>query len=214
MIVRLRNRAAARGEARQALMREVRVRHRAPGHVRFDLPAALCVPGAAEMLERALRRVEGVYRVTLFAGMGKLSIRWAEEVCTLAQVVHALGGAVEAVADGVAATPEPAPQGLVERLKASGPVARLRERYRDLKAKAVVLNQIMAIKTGGKVAMPFDAKDWALHFANDLVVYYLIRTHWDRIMRQWLPQPWTYRYQWATVVYLVFLLVRFRKARK
>lgn len=214
MIVRLRNRAAARNEARQALMREVRVRHRAPGHVRFDLPAALCVPGAAEMLERALRRVEGVYRVTLFAGMGKLSIRWAEEVCTLAQVVRALSGAVEAVADGAIAAPEAAPQGLVERIKASGPVARLRERYRDLKAKAVVLNQIMAIKTGGKVAMPFDAKDWALHFANDLVVYYLIRTHWDRIMRQWLPQPWTYRYQWATVVYLVFLLVRFRKARK
>lgn len=214
MIVRLRNRAAARDEARQSLMREVRVRHRAPGHVRFDLPAVLCAPGAAEMLDRALRRVEGVYRVTLFAGMGKLSIRWAEEVCTLAQVVRALSGAVEAVADGGGAAPEPAPQGLVERIKSSGPVARLRDRYRDLKAKAVVLNQIMAIKTGGKVAMPFDAKDWALHFANDLVVYYLIRTHWDRIMRQWLPQPWTYRYQWATVVYLVFLLVRFRKARK
>jgi hypothetical protein len=214
MIVRLRNRAAARDESRQALMREVRVRHRAPGHVRFDLPAALCAPGAAEMLERALRRVEGVYRVTLFAGMGKLSIRWAEEVCTLAQVVRALSGAVEAVADGGVAAPEAVPQGLVERIKSSGPVARLRDRYRDLKAKAVVLNQIMAIKTGGKVAMPFDAKDWALHFANDLVVYYLIRTHWDRIMRQWLPQPWTYRYQWATVVYLVFLLVRFRKARK
>ena len=144
----------------------------------------------------------------------QLGISSDDFIPTLAQVVRALSGAVAALADGGAAAPEPAPQGLVERIKSSGPVARLRDRYRDLKAKAVVLNQIMAIKTGGKVAMPFDAKDWALHFANDLVVYYLIRTHWDRIMRQWLPNPWTYRYQWATVVYLVFLLVRFRKARK
>lgn len=217
MIVRLKGKAA-RESARQDLMRAVRVRYRAPGHVRFDLPDALCAPAAAEAVERTLRQVDGVYRVNVFAGAGKLSIRWAEEVCSLAEVVRALAATVSAVADGVVASPPPAAVaaggGVVGRLAAWGPVARLRARYDDLRDKAVVLNRIMAVKTGGKVMLPFDAKDWALHFANDLVVYYLIRVHWDRITKQWLPNPWTYRYQWATVVYLVFLLVRFRKAKK
>lgn len=221
MIVRLKGKAA-RESARQDLMRAVRVRHRAPGHVRFDLPPELCVPAAAGMVEHALRQVDGVYRVVVFTGAGKLSIRWAEEVCALAEVVRALSSVVAAIADG-AVVPQasvavpvkvPAGTGLAVRVRNWAPVARLKARYDDLKGKAQVLNQIMAIKTGGKVNLPFDAKDWAIHFANDLVVYYLIRVHWDRIMRQWLPSPWTYRYQWATVVYLVFLLVRFRKAKK
>ena len=225
MIVRLKGKAA-RDSARQDLMRAVRVRHRAPGHVRFDLPSELCAPAAAGMVEHALRQMDGVYRVVVFVGAGKLSIRWAEEVCSLAEVVRTLSSVVAAIADGAVppasvAVPAKVPAGtrvagtgLAARVRNWAPVARLRARYEDLKAKAQVLNQIMAIKTGGKVNLPFDAKDWAIHFANDLVVYYLIRVHWDRIMRQWLPSPWTYRYQWATVVYLVFLLVRFRKAKK
>src|SRR5512145_1916667 len=182
MILRLKSRAAARDEARQSLMQAVRVRHRAPGHVRFDLPAALCAPDAAAAVERGLRQVEGVYRVTLFTGAGKLSIRWAEEVCSLAAVVRRLAAIVGDFADGAAvpATAAPSP-GLWARLKAAAPVVRLRARYDELKAKAAVLNQIMALKTGGKVALPVDAKDWVMHFANDLVVYYLIRIHWDRI---------------------------------
>lgn len=219
MIVRLKGKAA-RDEARDRLMRSVRVRHRAPGHVRFDLPETLRTPAAAALLEAGLRQQEGVYRVTVFTGAGKLSIRWAEEVCGLAEVVRRLAAVVADIADGaVAAVTLPVPVAgaggtLLERVRNAAPVARLRARYHDLKAKAVVLNQIVALKTGRKVPMPFDAKDWALHFANDLVVYYLIRVHWDRIVRLWLPRPWTYRYQWATVVYLVFLLVRFRKAAK
>lgn len=213
MIVRRKTKDTQAQSARRALWSEMVVRHRSPGHIRFDLPACLTEPAAAAALETGLRRVPGVYRVALFPSMGKLSIRWFEEECSLAELVRALAPLAEAAATAGQrpATPRP---GLMQRLKQAGPLARLRSRYDDVRAKGELVYRLMAAKSGAKAVLPFDAKDWFIHFANDLVVFYLIRLHWDRIVGQWLPRPWTFRYQWMTVVYLVFLLVRFRKARK
>lgn len=213
MIVRRKTKDAQAEQARRTLWQEVVVRHRGPGHVRFDLPAALLTADAVAALESGLRRIDGVYRVFLFPGQGKLSIRWAEEVCSVADIARVLAALVGRIAEGGPALARPRP-GLLQRLIQAPPVARLRARYDDLRAKGEVLSKLMALKSGGKAALPFDAKDWFIHFANDLVVFYLIRLHWDRIIGQWLPRPWTFRYQWMTVVYLVFLLVRFRKAKK
>lgn len=223
MIVRRRKAAkAAKEQARDALWRAVAVRHRAPGHLRFDLPASLVTPSAAATIEAGLRRVEGVYRVTVFAGMGKLSVRWSEPVCGQADVVRALAVAVAAVADEVGEPPvanspavpalAPAKPGLLARIKGSKAVLRLRERYDEMKTRVDAVNHLIALKTGRASPLPFDAKEWAIHFINDLVAFYLIRVHWERITRQWLPSPWTYRYQWMAVIYLTFLLVRHRKS--
>ena len=221
MIVRRKTKDVQAEQARRTLWQAVVVRHRGPGHVRFDLPAPLLSADAVAILESGLRRIDGVYRVFLFPGQGKLSIRWSEEVCSIADIARVLAALVGRIAEGGAA-PAGARPGLLRRITQAAPLARwrndtltrLRARYDDLRAKGEVLSKLMALKSGGKTALPFDAKDWFIHFANDLVVFYLIRLHWERIVGQWLPRPWTFRYQWMTVVYLVFLLVRFRKAKK
>ncbi|MEW5726392.1 MAG: hypothetical protein AB1918_01060 [Pseudomonadota bacterium] len=224
MIVRRRKAAkAAREQAREALWRDVVVRRRGPGHLRFDLPTSLVTPSAAATIEAGLRRVDGVYRVTVFAGMGKLSVRWSEPVCGQADVVRALAAAVATVADEIGDRPVadsplavPAPSqarpGFLARIKGSRTVLRLRERYDEMKTRVDAVNHLIALKTGRASPLPFDAKEWAIHFVNDLVAFYLIRVHWERITRQWLPSPWTYRYQWMAVIYLTFLLVRHRKS--
>jgi len=50
------------------------------------------------------------------------------------------------------------------------------------------------------------------NFTNDIVVFYLIKTHWDLITKFWLKDPVKYGNAWLTVFYLVFLLVRYRKS--
>lgn len=195
----------------RGLWQRVTVRHRAPGHIRFDLPESLCSEGAVRHLEAGLMAVDGIYRATVFPGFRKLSIRWTEEVCTLATVVKRLADLVDGVAVGV---PASSSSSLVERFKRAKPVAAMRERVLDLKAKGDLLAGLMAVKMGRKSPVAFEAKDWFVHFANDLVVFYLVRLHWHRIIGQWMPNPWAFRYQWLAVIYLTFLLVRHRKAKK
>jgi hypothetical protein len=215
MIARRTKAAEAARQARaRTLWQAMRVRHRAPGHVRFDLPPELRSPQAAAVLAAGLETVEGVYRVTVFSGAGKLSIRWFEDVRPLADIARILAGLVAEAAELV-----PAADGAgaeerrtwLARLKDLGPVRAARARYDDWKAKAEVLGKIVALKTGKPAPAGGEVQEWVIHFLNDLVAFYLIRQHWDRIIGQWLPRPWTFRYQWMTVFYLTFLLVRYRK---
>lgn len=216
MIARRGKAAQAAREARaKVLWQAMAVRHRAPGHVRFDLPEPLRTAEAAAVLAGGLEVIEGVYRVHVFTGAGKLSIRWFEDVCTLADIARVLAGLVAEAVDLDREPPapgeDPVTPGWLERLGEAGPVRALRRRYEDLKAKADVVRQIVAIKTGKPVPGGVDLREWIIHFCNDLVAFYLIRQHWDRIIGQWLPRPWAFRYQWMTVFYLTFLLVRYRK---
>ena len=220
MIARRTKAAQAARQARaKQLWQAMTVRHRSPGHVRFDLPEPLRSHEAAAVLEDGLGRMEGVYRVHVFLGAGKLSIRYMEDVCTLAHIANALASLVAEAVDMDAPPPsvpvvtngEVVPPGWLERLKDASPVRAVRQRYDDLKAKIDLVSKIVAIKTGKPVPGGVDVQEWLIHFCNDLVAFYLIRQHWDRIIGQWLPRPWAHRYQWMTVVYLTFLLVRYRK---
>lgn len=212
---------AAREVRAKALWGAMTVRYRSDGHIRFDLPEDLRTPEAALMLQDGLGRLEGVYRVHVFLGAGKLSIRYMEDVCGIADIARALAALVTEAVDMDAAAPSPAvptviegegtPPGWLDRIKASAPLRAVRQRYDDLKAKIDVVTRIVAIKTGKPVPGGVDVQEWLIHFCNDLVAFYLIRQHWDRIIGQWLPRPWAHRYQWMTVVYLTFLLVRYRK---
>lgn len=209
---------AAREARARALWQAMRVRHRTPGHVRFDLPEPLRSPEAAAVLAGGLEAIDGVYRVTVFRGAGKLSVRWFEDACTLSDIARVLAGLVGEAVDLDSLPPagdEPGKAeergGWLARLKQAAPVRAVRARYDDLRAKAEVLGKIVAIKTGKPAPSGGDVQEWIIHFLNDLVAFYLIRQHWDRIIGQWLPRPWTFRYQWLTVFYLTFLLVRYRK---
>jgi len=51
----------------------------------------------------------------------------------------------------------------------------------------------------------------AINFLNDLVAFYLIKTHWDLITKRWIKLPLAHADAWGAAFYLVFLMVRFRK---
>jgi hypothetical protein len=51
---------------------------------------------------------------------------------------------------------------------------------------------------------------WIKEFMNDLVMLYLIKLHWHHILSEWLPRPWTYRYEWAATLYLIYLSIQAR----
>jgi len=210
---------AQQDDERRALWGSVMLRYRAAGHARFDLPPQLCDLNAAGLLETGMRELEGVYRVTVFPSFGKLSIRWAEAACDFTDIVRRLATVVSEVARRKPSTEpaaRPATEGwtvgsLVERIRGTPVVRRLRARYDDAKAKADLLSRHFASRMGRKAPRPFDPREWIHPFINDLVAFYLIRVHWTRITTQWLPNPWRFRYDWLTLIYLTFLLVRYRR---
>jgi hypothetical protein len=205
------------------LAQQILVRHRATGHLRFALPAALCLSAAADQIVAALRARAGVYRVTLYVGDGKLSVFYDEHVCTVHDVARALFSSLKPVASEVASEGQttlslaisPAVQGPSPTL--SGGIQKLEARARR---QVEVLMQAMSrvpplrgLQTRVQPVLESALTEKAVtNFLNDLLAFYLIRVHWDLITQHWLREPLKFRNAWLTVFYLVFLLVRYRKA--
>lgn len=200
----------------RSLMSAVVLRYRAAGHLRFDLPEPLTRPGAVEVLRRGLPHLEGIYRVDVYRRPAKLSLRFDTAACSERDVVKALADLVADIAEHLdeLSAPADAPRGFVARLKEIGPIKRLRARYQRVKQQGSIAARVIGAKMGLAEPLPFDAREWIMNFFNDLVAFYLIKVHWERITKQWLLDPIKFRYQWATVIYLVFLLVQSRKAKK
>ncbi|MEO5336664.1 MAG: hypothetical protein H7841_07205 [Magnetospirillum sp. WYHS-4] len=193
------------------LQDRVVLRHRSEGHLRFQIPPELATAQAAASLEEGLRAVEGVYRVTVYRGARKLSVRYQETVCGVRDVVLALDARI----DRVAATPvqaEPPPRPLKERVESFLRLDGLKAKVEDLKMKAGVAAAVISARGGLPVKMPANMEGLAINFLNDLVAFYLIKVHWNLVTQQWLKQPFKFRNAWLTVFYLVFLMVRYRKA--
>lgn len=194
------------------------LRYRGAGHLRFDLPEELCEPRAAEALERRLGRMEGVYRVVVYSSSRKLSVRYQETVCGLRDVALELYAvAPVALRDAARAVRSPPAQEgpaqtLKEKLLAHPVVASLRDRYARAKETATAMTAVARSKLGKPQAKPMTTEKLVINFLNDLVSFYLIKVHWSRITGEWLRTPWTYRYQWLTISYLTFLLIRYRKS--
>jgi hypothetical protein len=69
------------------------------------------------------------------------------------------------------------------------------------------------IGTKGPKALFKDPEKATIDFLNDVLVLYLIKTHWTRITQEWLVKPIVHRYEWMAVFYLFFLLVRSRRPK-
>jgi len=202
-----------------AIAKEIAIRYRAPGHVRFQLPAALCSSPTKEQLVTELRRIEGVYRVDLYPRQKKLSIRFIETICdfpALSQALYRLVGAahIPAPVPSCCAESEPQTTGLSRRLPEIGPVRWLRSKWREggetATAMGIVARQRIARPGSGAIIK----ESTVIEFLNDALVLYLIKLHWHMITQHWLRQPWRYRYEWLAVFYLIYLLVRSRRPKK
>lgn len=190
------------------LTRQVILRYRAPGHVRFALPKVLCQPEISPHLIAEVQAIDGVYRVGLHGN--KLSIRYQEAFCSfteLARALHAILTRLEQ--SGTLPQVVPREPALV-RLKHSAPVKWLRAKIEEVRETLTAFGILVrrGLKSGSRLV--HDPKALAFEFANDVLVLYLIRIHWHRIVTEWIPHPIRHRYEWAAVFYLTYLLVRSR----
>lgn len=196
-----------------SIQEQIFLRYRAEGHVRFEIPDVLCEPVKADRLIAALRRAEGVYRVDLYRRQRKLSIRYLDTVLDFPVLLRRLA---QAVADAnrheerETRPSAPAPsKRWVGGLRNTAVARWVREKYQEAKETVTAFG----IVAGRGLARPpalLKRETAVIQFLNDILVFYLIKTHWHLITQHWVRRPWQYRYEWMSALYLIFLLVRSR----
>ncbi len=193
-----------------SIAREVVLRHRESGYLRFDIPEALCTHYAAEELTRELERVEGVYRVGLNQGAGKLAVRFHDAYCSFETLVKALLRIVKQVIQRA--------QAVVSQSKVVIPITSrkpvihtspsfvppiewVKRKFEELRETFLALKILLSRAIEHRPR-------WVKEFMNDLLMLFLIKLHWHQILTEWLPRPWTYRYEWLATIYLIYLSVQ------
>lgn len=189
----------------------IHVLHRDIGYLRLRLPPALRTPAVGATIENALRTLAGVQRVTLLAAEGKLAVRFDPQRCSAGAVALRLKSVLaDLPAATLADAPEMGPTAAAHTAAITEPAepAHLGARLDQLRDR---VTHAMPERFQPIVASAFTEKA-VTNFFNDIVAFYLIRTHWDLITKFWLKNPLKYGNAWLTVFYLVFLLVRYRKS--
>lgn len=207
--------------------RRILLRHRAPGHVRFEVPQNLCETHCSAAIRRSLISLPGVYRVEFYGAQCKLSVRYDETACTLREIGLRLRQALQdAARSGLferAAPVQTHPAAARQAVEAAGPRSRpgewlrrkgesLRQKAQELRFKARVVKEVAKVKAETDPALRLFMNEKAIiGFLNDLTAFYLVKIHWDLITKHWIRAPFAHRYHWMAVFYLVFLLVRSRR---
>ena len=205
-----------------SIQKEIVLRYRASGHVRFQIPECLCHVSVANVLENRLLLIDGVERVRLFSKDRKLSIRYDEAILPFIQLARQLFKLIESVEqDGLLKQKSALDLHLGSKWR-----SRLLNKVKSLKVTHWAKNQYTAAqetvqaakivtKIGLKRPKAFvkDPEQAVINFLNDILVFYLIKIHWRRITQEWIPSPLKYRYEWLAVWYLFFLLMRSRKPK-
>ncbi len=188
------------------LARRIAVLYRGPGFLRLGLPDELCRPEVALAITRSLPATPGVAAATVDPDGRRVSIRFEASTVSAGQVARALFALLAGLpAADESATEPPASlanglQPVLDRVKAlltpATPPAEgsLQARIQPLVDSALTEKAIV-------------------NFFNDIVAFYLIKTHWELITKRWLQNPVANSNAWLTVFYLVFLLVRYRKSQ-
>jgi hypothetical protein len=205
-----------------SIQKEFIVRYQSEGHVRFEIPEQLCDEVVAKLVSTRVLEIEGVYKVDLFRKQKKLSIRYQQVVCEFEQLAKQLfqliseldqqGLLVAKVVNEVNSQQRKTwnVKSKVKNWKASRWAT---EKYSDVKETVQAAKVITKLGLKKPKALIKDPEKAIIDFLNDVLVLYLIRLHWTRITQEWIPKPWTFRYQWTAVFYLFYLLMRSRKPK-
>ncbi len=204
-----------------SIQKKITVRYREDGHVRFEIPDQLCDELAAKTLTSKILNLEGVYRVKLFRKQKKLSIKYNEVTCNfkklathLFQFISELEREDQLVEANTVQKSQPRNQRTIKsKIKSWKATRWATEKYSA--AKETVQAAKTLTKLGLKKPKSFikDPEKALIDFLNDILVLYLIKLHWTRITQEWIPRPWTFRYQWTAVFYLFYLLLRSRRPK-
>ena len=205
-----------------SIQKQCVLRYRAEGHVRFQLPAQLCQKGVAENFASKIKAIDGVYRVNFYARQGKISIRFQEIVCDFTQLVKQVFELIsELEKSGALAIHVEKKPSVIAKLGTK--VSEKADKFattRWLKAKTIEVKEtLQAAKIITKLTLKKpntlikDPEKAIIDFLNDILVLFLIRTHWEHITKLWLLNPFKYRYEWLATFYMFFLLIRSRRPK-
>jgi hypothetical protein len=196
-----------------SIAKQITVRYRAEGHVRFAVPPEFDDAQLAQQLEEGLKQAEGVYRVDLYRRQGKLSIRYIEGVTDFKAVARALFKIVTGLD-----IPAPAPSccggGMVHQARQEGVGGWLKAKYQEVKETITALGIVAhAAGQARPAVLTPEREKFAIDFLTDILVLYLIKMHWHMILTEWMRKPWAYRYEWMATFYLIYLLVRSKRPK-
>lgn len=205
----------------EAWARSIVVRHREPGHLRFQLPAELCIGVRAAALEAGLQGKAGIYRVTLYRDINKLSVRYDPHQSSEREVVLALRAQLDRLPGPLAQALQPAGEQIGHTLiEAKEKIGRgARRQFAQLRLYLMKLRQgqpkegTLQARLQPIIANALTEKA-VINFLNDLIAFYLIKVHWELISKRWMRNPVAHADAWLAIFYLTYLLVRYRKLNK
>jgi hypothetical protein len=185
-----------------SIQKEFVLRYREDGHVRFQIPDRICNAEGAKAITDGITGIDGVYRVNLYRGQQKLSIRFEESVCDFKSLARQLFNLLAELDKNGGLKPKPASKSDLWKEKAKAKLDDLkvtrwaREKFGD--ARETVQAAKVITKLGMKKPSAFmkDPEKALIDFLNDILVLFLVRLHWTNITQQWLVKPLTYP-QWA-----------------
>jgi hypothetical protein len=201
-----------------SIQKQIILRHREKGYLRFDLPVDLINSDTGQKLVTQLRTIEGIYRVSLAQRAGKLTIRFLETTISfekLIRQIYELIGKLVIEAKTRSSQPQNPHENLADKEHQNGFLLNLAQgsstlvewlRAKLLEIKETIQAMGILIKQG--ISSMGTRPVWLKEFANDLLMLFLIRIHWVEITTLWLLKPWTYRYEWLATFYMTYLLVQ------
>ena len=182
----------------------IQVLQREEGYLRLRLPGPLRTPDFGATLESSLKALSGVIRTSWLTVEGKLAVRFDPQRLTHADVARR----IKALLPAPTIEPQAAAPAEPTLLPAEATTVGLAERLDDLRAKLIAA----APERFRPLVESATTEKAVTNFFNDIVAFYLIKTHWDLIVKYWIKDPVKFSNAWLTVFYLVFLLVRYRKS--
>jgi hypothetical protein len=202
-----------------SIQKEFVLRYKEDGHVRFQVPARICNTDVAKAVTDGISGIDGVYRVNLYRGQQKLSIRFNETVCDFKSVAKQLSDLLTDLEKKGALKPKPVSKSTLWKEKAKTKLDDFKatrwakEKFGDAKETVQAAKVITRLGMKKPTAFMKDPEKTIIDFLNDILVLFLIKLHWNDITQHWLLKPLKYRYEWMALFYMFFLLVRSRKQK-
>jgi len=201
-----------------SIQQEIILRYKSSGHVRFQIPERLCSDEVASFVSDAITELDGVYRVNLFRNKHKLAIRFVEENLPFEDLVKQLisllsdlekKGFFKAKPDSIKSS------SFTESIKLPNwKGARwAKDKYTETKETAQAISVLAKLGLKKKPEILANPEKTLITFFNDVLVLFLIKTHWKLITKKWILAPMKYRYQWLTIFYLMFLFIRSKNTK-
>ncbi len=206
-----------------SIQQEIILRYRSEDHARFQIPEKLSQENAAFLLQKEILQIPGVYRVFVYCKQGKLAIHFIPELLSFPELAKQLSmivndlekqGHLKQQKNRSKPRKNSSLFSLKEKIKKSGPSQWAKEKYVDTKDTARAVGILAKLGLKNKSGILKDPEKTMINFFNDILVLYLIKSHWHLITQHWILRPFRYRYEWLTVFYLMYLLVRSRMPEK